>query len=55
MMFRFRSTVYRFGLSCLVQDTNGFVILGICEHELKFTFRGNCIFTLSADYQNTFN
>ena len=54
-MFRFRSTVYRFGLTCLVIEIqNDFVNLGICEHKFKFTCHGYCRFTLS-DCQNVFS
>ena len=36
------------------RDTNDFVNLGICKHEIKFTCRGYCRFT-SSDCQNAFS
>ena len=36
------------------RDTNDFVNLGICKHEIKFTCRDYCRFTLS-DCQNAFS
>ena len=49
-MFRFKSILQIWIILIGFRDTNDFVNLGICKHEVKFACRGYCRFTLTLSY-----
>ena len=50
MMFRFKSILQIWIILIGFRDTNDFVNLGICKHEVKFACSGYCRFTLTLSY-----